>query len=274
MYAPMYRQITLPQLRARYTNVNPPKSGTPQDANNDVDDAWAYYLANYNKGRGVVLIGHSQGAGQLARMIAAHVDGQPVQQQMISAILLGNSVQVPKGKDVGGSFKSIPACKSADQTGCVISYSTFLDTVPPPEGSNFGRARSADMEAICTNPASLKGGVANSPKAVFYTEQPLNKAVSYPSSWLTPAKPIATRFVALPGLISTECVRKNGFHYLEVHVNADPKDPRADEIGGGVIRGGQLDAAWGLHNHDTSVGIGDLVDVVGKQSAAWRKAHP
>ena len=37
---------------------------------NDVVDAWNWYMANENKGRGVVLIGHSQGAGVIARLIA------------------------------------------------------------------------------------------------------------------------------------------------------------------------------------------------------------
>ena len=98
---------------------------------NDVVDAWNSYLANDNKGRGVVLIGHSQGSGLLQRLIPAEIDGKPVQKQLVSALILGSNLPVTNGGETG-AFKSIPTCKTADQVGCVISYVTFRDTVPPP----------------------------------------------------------------------------------------------------------------------------------------------
>ena len=42
-------------------------------------------------------MGHSQGSGALTRMIAAEIDGKPVQKQLISAILMGTSLGVDKG---------------------------------------------------------------------------------------------------------------------------------------------------------------------------------
>ena len=64
-YAPMYRQTTLTALRARL-------AGKPMEvdrtlAYTDVADAWKYYLEHDNNGRGVVLVGHSQGSGVLSR---------------------------------------------------------------------------------------------------------------------------------------------------------------------------------------------------------------
>ena len=44
----------------------------------DVRDAWNYYLQHDNHGRGVVLIGHSQGAYVLAALLAQEIDGKPV----------------------------------------------------------------------------------------------------------------------------------------------------------------------------------------------------
>ena len=43
---------------------------------NDVKAAWAYYLAHENHGRGVVLIGHSQGSGVLTALIKQEIDGK------------------------------------------------------------------------------------------------------------------------------------------------------------------------------------------------------
>jgi len=159
IYAPLYRQFTLTALRAGIAGTALPGANDPSVrlvGYNDVVDAWNYYLAHENKGRGVVLIGHSQGSGVLTRMIAAEIDGKPVQKQIVSALLLGTTLGVDKGKDTG-TFKSMPLCRSASQTGCVIAYATFRDTVPPPANSRFGRVQNPAMEAVCVNPASIPG---------------------------------------------------------------------------------------------------------------------
>jgi hypothetical protein len=41
-----------------------------------------------------------------------------------------------------------------------------------------------------------------------------------------------------------------------------------------VMAQGKPDPNWGLHLNDANIAMGDLVDVLGKQSAAWKKAHP
>lgn len=264
IYAPMYRQFSLGALRARMSGgAGVPTRGTPADAAADVDDAWAYYLANENKGRGVVILGHSQGSGQIVRLIAAKIDGKPDQAKLVSAIVMGGSVQVPKGADVGGTFKNIPVCKTAGQTGCVISFSSFRDNVPPSATASFGIGR-GETEAVCTNPAALGGGKATNPKVYWSTADKV---------WVKDKK-IDTPFVVTPGLTTTECVREGNHHYLKVHFNADPADPRIDDPGSDVMAQGKPDPAWGLHLNDANLGMGDLVDVVGKQAAAWKKTHP
>ena len=156
VFAPLYRQVTLTALRAGI-------AGKPMTVDralgyNDVVDAWKYYLEHDNQGRGVVLIGHSQGSGVLTQLIRNEIDGKPVQERLISALLLGTSLPVPKGKDVGGAFKQVPVCRSASQTGCVIAYGSFRSTVPPPANIRFGRVREEGMVAVCANPAALGGG--------------------------------------------------------------------------------------------------------------------
>ncbi len=85
-----------------------------------------------------MLIGHSQGAFMLTQLIKQQIDTKPaVRKLLVSAILLGGNITVPIGKDVGGSFQHVPACRSNRQTGCVVAYSSFLD--PPPANTLFGR---------------------------------------------------------------------------------------------------------------------------------------
>ena len=118
-YAPMYRQFTLKALGMMMTGAV--TAADRRLGYNDVRDAWNYYLEHDNKGRGVVLIGHSQGSGVLVQLIRSEIDGKPAQARIVSALLMGTSLPVPIGKDVGGGFQNIPLCHSATQTGCVIT---------------------------------------------------------------------------------------------------------------------------------------------------------
>ncbi len=271
IFAPLYRQFTLTALRAASAGSPLPGSADPAVrlvGYNDVLDAWNHYLTHENKGRGVVLVGHSQGSGVLARLIAAEIDGKPVQKQIISAMLLGTSLGVDKGKDTG-TFKSMPVCRSKTQTGCVIAFATFRDTVPPLTNSRFGRVANPQMEAVCTNPAALGGGSAPLKAYLSNTAAQIADSAAPGPTWVRGKANPTTPFVSVPGLLTGQCVSKNGFNYLEARVNADPADPRTDDIPGDVVAGGRVAADWGLHLIDANIVMGDLVDVVASQSKAW-----
>lgn len=266
-FAPLYRQVTLTALRAGI-------AGRAMAVDralgyNDVLEAWKYYLEHDNQGRGVVLIGHSQGSGVLTQLIRNEIDGKPVQEKVVSALLLGTNVPVPKGKDVGGAFQQMPLCRSASQTGCVISYVTFRSTVPPPANSRFGRVANKEQQAACTNPAALGGGKGEL-RAYLSASRAIVAASGEPKPWVTPAQPINTPFVSVPGLLTAECVSDDKGSYLSVTVQGDPKDPRTDEIAGDVITNGQVQADWGLHLIDVNVAMGNLVDIVRQQSKAYQ----
>jgi hypothetical protein len=68
--------------------------------------------------------------------------------------------------------------------------------------------------------------------------------------------------VSVPGLVSGACASTDGFNYLSVTVNAGD-GPRADDIGG------DLTPQWGLHLVDVSLVMGDVVDLVEQQAAAF-----
>lgn len=274
-FAPLYRQGTLRRLRYPGGGAKPVGEQPPAGFGGyaDVVDAWNWYLAHENHGRGVVLIGHSQGAAVLTRLIAEEIEGRPVQKQLVSAVLLGGLIMVPPDKDVGGSFKSTPLCRSAAQVGCVITYVTFRDRLPPPATSRFGKARDG-LRAACVNPAALAGGKGR-PESYFITKGFLNgSGGDIPPEWVRPMRPIPTFFVKTPGLVTTECVRDGDFDYLALHVNAVPSDPRTDELGGQIIRRTGVDLSWGLHLMDVDHSIGTLVRVVGKQGETWLAGAP
>jgi hypothetical protein len=104
VYAPVYRQLTLSALEhpARITRAD------ALIAYDSVLSSFRDYLAHYNHGRGVIVIGHSQGASMLIGLLRRQVDTDPAQRRLlVSAMLLGGNVTVPVGGTVGGSFQNI-----------------------------------------------------------------------------------------------------------------------------------------------------------------------
>jgi hypothetical protein len=268
-FAPLYRQVTLSGLRAGMAGGGRLvlDRGVGYD---DVLSAWNHYLKTHNNGRGVVLIGHSQGAMVLTALIANEIDGKPIQSRLVSAILLGTSIPVPKGKDVGGAFKNIPLCRSAEQTGCLISYASFRSTIPPPANTLFGRVAGDGMESACTNPAALGGGSGQLHAYLTGQGSLIASAAPQKHQWVTGgAPPVDTPFVSVPGLLSAKCATNENGTFLEVTVNADANDARADDIPGDLGAAGRVQANWGLHLVDVNVAMGNLVEIVSKQSQAY-----
>ncbi len=272
-FAPVYRQVTLTALAAVLSGAPIPVDRAL--AYNDVLDAWNYYLEHENHGRGVVLIGHSQGALVLTQLIRNEIDGKPVQARIISALLLGASVSVPKGKDVGGIFQHVPLCHADSQTGCVISYASFRASAPPGAGTRFGKATLENMIAACTNPAALGGG-SGELHAYLGTHGSgiVADAEAEPGPWVKPAQAINTPFVSVPGLLTAECVSNDSGSYLAVSVHGDPAGPRASDIVGDVVVNGQVLGEWGLHLIDVNLAMGNLLDIVGQQSKSYISTPP
>lgn len=266
-FAPLYRQVTLTALRAGMgggEGMTPDRDMPYQDVLN----AWNYYLENHNDGRGVVLVGHSQGSGVLTRLITNEIEGTDVQEQIISAMLIGTNIQVPEGDVVGGTFKHMPLCESSEQIGCIVAYASFRDTVPPPANSLYGRA-TGDTVAACINPAQLAKG---SSELNAYLSNAGSEGISAatPAPWTTIGSSVTTPFVNVPGMLSADCVSRNGFNYLQVTVNSDADDNRVDDITGDVLNAdGSVNASWGLHIIDVNLAMGDLVTIVGRQARSY-----
>ncbi len=268
-YAPVYRQATLTALRSNLRGR--PVAVDRALAYDDVKDAWNHYLTHDNRGRGVALIGHSQGSLVLAELVRNEIDGRPVQRRILSVILAGYRLQVPVGKDVGGDFKSIPLCRSARQLGCAINFASFRANSPPPADARmFGASAGPGLEAACVNPAALGGGTG--PLHAYLasgTETPVVDGLAL-GPWTNPPRPIVTPFVRAPGLLSAEC-RSNGSHnYLAVTIHPTPGGARTEAITGDVVVDGRVLESWGLHVVDMNLAMGNLIEIVRQEGRAYR----
>ena len=156
LYAPMYRQVTLAGLRKVLVGGSTAPL-EPGSATTTCGMRGSTTSSTTTRGAPRV---RRPFAG-LVRPDGAHPAGdrrQAEQARMVSALLLGATLPVAKGKDTGGVFNAIPLCHSATQTGCVINYSSFRSTLPPPANTLFGKVPDPNQEAACVNPAALGGG--------------------------------------------------------------------------------------------------------------------
>jgi hypothetical protein len=256
VFAPIYRQVTLSALGS---------GGFAEGgavAYGDVVDAWKTYISTWNEGRGVILIGHSQGTGHLKRLISDEIDGnEELLPRLVAAHLFGGAVQVPEGEVVGGDYEEVPGCEAADQTGCIVSWSSYPLDYPPAEDAIFGTAggdpfgeAEGDTRALCTDPLALLDRDLASPVAP--TTAPLVGGI--PGT-----EDMDTAFVALPESLTLSCEATDGHDYLAVGI-AEDSDPRPLD---GLITE-TLGPTWGLHLVDMTVALDDLVDLAAAQAEA------
>jgi hypothetical protein len=264
VFAPMYRQVPVPELLRFLATGTSDTNLEMRHA--DVLDAWSYYLEHDNNGRGVVLIGHSQGANMVQELWLKDIAQSPARQLVVSLMPIGFTTHLNADT---GTFGGLPPCQTAEETGCLIAYSAFRADAPPPPHSLFGIASSTGERAACTSPAALLGKSELDARLIM-----LSSAQQTPFP-LANGERVNSVFVSLPGMISAECRQSEQFDYLAVTVNADPGDARADDIPGDYYAEGVRLDDWGLHLIDLNLALGDLIAIIARQGEAWTsKASP
>jgi hypothetical protein len=190
LYVPLYRQATIGSYLSG-ANVRDEKLNL---AYADIADAFRYYLAAYNHGRDIILIGHSQGAEMITRLLVEFFDRDPgLRARLVIALPIGGHLEVPVGRTVGGTFRHLPACTALGETGCILGYRSYRD----------GNSAAADQpapapgnESLCVNPGDLAAATASAPIDATYLR----------SDRLEGMDGITTPFVSFPALYQARCV--------------------------------------------------------------------
>lgn len=152
IWAPRYRQATLGAFLAddRIT------AGKAIDAAYlDVERAFDRMLKEIPKDQPILLVGHSQGALHLTRLLKDRVRGQSLAKRIAAAYVVGWPVSI----DTDLPALGLPACTAPDQPGCILAWVSFAEPADPEfvmkaydASVGFDGRPRRGTRMLCTNP--------------------------------------------------------------------------------------------------------------------------
>ena len=244
LFVPIYHQFTIAALH--YVTSHPdPKARTDAYFDvpyRDVAAAWAEYLAHDNKGRGVVIVGHSQGAILAKRLIAEQIDDRPARKLLVGAYLAGN---LDLAAD---SFRTVAPCKAVAETGCFVAWSSYRDE---DRNARFFGGAAKGHAPVCVNPAAPGGGRGM-----------LDAFLSRPG--LAPASD--PPYVEVKGQLSAECVTDAAGAVLRIRIEPSRYQGL---LTAAFDRLASDRVSWGLHPLDISLVQGNMLAMIGAQTETW-----
>ena len=161
-------------------------------AYSDVAAAFDRFAAETGE-RPLVLAGHSQGALHLERLLREKVAGKPIARRIATVYAAGWPISAAADLPALG----LPACRSAAEAGCILSWMSFAEPANPElllhqwertEGPAGGKRRREDI--LCVNPLTGTRGSSAPPQA--------NPGTLVPTADLTGA-------TLLPGRVGARC---------------------------------------------------------------------
>jgi len=158
IWAPRYRQATF----GAFLTGQKEAELALDAAYGDVLNAWDAFLASAPKDRPIIVAGHSQGSVHLLRLLRERIAGQPVARRIAAAYVVGWPISMTADLPTLG----LPACATAEQSGCILSWQSFAEPADPSQIAQVFDASSgptglkrAGTAMLCTNPIT---GVPNS----------------------------------------------------------------------------------------------------------------
>ena len=180
VYGPRYRQAN----GTAFTSPSDESERALDLAYRDVAAAFRHFLERYSRGRPFILAAHSQGSALARRLLLEEIAGKPAQSRLVAAYLIGVPVYVDALAAAG-----LPACASAEQTGCVVSWNARGPAYRP--GGDFEyRERGpafATGKRLCVNPLTWKtddveADAALNEGALFWEEDPPSLRTGFASA--------------------------------------------------------------------------------------------
>lgn len=160
IWAPRYRQATF----GAFLTEEPDAQQAIEAAYRDVAQAFTYFLANVGEDTPIVLAGHSQGARHILQLVRDRVAETPLQDRVAIVYAIGWPISLDHDLPALG----LEACNEPEQSGCIVSWSSFAEPAQPRQWLDHyrkspgfdGRPR-GESKILCVNPINGRhNGVA------------------------------------------------------------------------------------------------------------------
>ena len=119
IWAPKYRQAAA----GAFLTDKPEAQQAIDAAYADVAQAFDYFLESVDEDKPIVLAGHSQGAIHVLRLLMDRAEAAGMGDRIVAVYAIGWPISIEHDLPA----LPLPACASAQQTGCIIAYSAFSD---------------------------------------------------------------------------------------------------------------------------------------------------
>jgi len=153
VFAPRYRQAHI-----RVFSVGDSLSlGALQIAYSDIRAAFQHFLDHWDKGRPLVIAGHSQGSWHARWLLQEFFDGKPLSDRLVAAYIPGMDIYP-------SDFKALQPCQTATDQHCYCTWMSYGTGYLPPWLASKPAAPSVihpvtwSTEVDRTNPRSLHDG--------------------------------------------------------------------------------------------------------------------
>lgn len=159
IWAPKYRQATF----GAFLTTQADAQKALDFAYEDVDAAFGAFLAATGADRPIILAAHSQGSLHLTRLLRERVAGRPVAARIVAAYVVGWPISTSADLPALG----LPACATAEQANCLLSWQTFGEPADSSMVSDVYEASvapngtpRAGTPMLCVNPLTGTAGGA------------------------------------------------------------------------------------------------------------------
>ncbi|APE28190.1 DUF3089 domain-containing protein [Aurantiacibacter gangjinensis] len=151
IWVPRYRQATF----GAFLTDAPEATSAIDAAYRDVEQAFDFFLDSVPADRPIVLAGHSQGAYHITRLLQERGGDPALEGRIAMAYPIGWPISLENDLPE----LRLPACASASQSGCIVSWASFAEPADP--GLFFRRYSSTpgfngqprgDSPILCVNP--------------------------------------------------------------------------------------------------------------------------
>jgi hypothetical protein len=160
VWAPKYRQATF----GAFLTTKEDAEKALDFAYRDVLAAFEAFLKQAEEDRPIILAAHSQGSLHLTTLLRERVAGTPLAKRIVAAYVVGWPISMTADLELLG----LPACDTAGQPGCILSWQSFGEPADPKMVTDVYDAsvapngkRRAGSKMLCVNPVTgTMGGEA------------------------------------------------------------------------------------------------------------------